>query len=261
MIIFGVVFLILGSFIGYYFGNKMADTGNNETNNTTEEKEETDKEETDAKEDEDKEENDVEKTEDDNVISQELLKDLEKKAELSKYLALDIIFDKEIANVGMSNVLIYNDDESTHMYAAIATYEYYLYKTGKTAEKWTSKKASDGPCYEDGQNGYCYVIDKNEMEKYDKMFFNFGEDIFDGDGYVLLKGDKFYVTDMPYLGGNLSVGTVSAVSATKNIDDSISYVVNYNVEVNDKPGESVDVKYTFKPNDNGDYYLYMVTRV
>ena len=54
-------------------------------------------------------------------------------------------------------------------YMSYLTYNYYLSKTGNKPNKWTSKEASYGPCYKDGQNGYCYVIDKAEMLKYDKM--------------------------------------------------------------------------------------------
>lgn len=160
----------------------------------------------------------------------------------------------------MSNIYVSNDD--MYEYMAYLTYNYYLEKTGNTAKKWSSNDSSYGPCYKGGQNGYCYVIDKTEILKYDKMLFNVGEKLLKGAGYVLLKGDKFYVTDVPYLGGDISSSSMGdVVSVEKNTDKSIDYTVTWNYKLNDgKPIKNINIRFIFKLNGNNEYYLYSAVK-
>ena len=248
MIIFGLAFLILGSFLGFYFGTKMA----NATNEGSKEKVE-EKEEVNDKDDE---------TQEENKVSEALLKDLEKRAELSSRLSLSIVYDQY--DEGLSGVFSENDTEDAYSIESLITYEYYLYKTGIKAKEWSTSDSSYGPCFEQSQNGYCYVVDKAEMLKYDKTMFNIGEKLLNGlEGYTLLKGDKYYVTGIPYGPANAEITDSETVSSVMNDDKSIDLVVKYSID-EDYEGFKANVvnyKYTFKLNADNDYYLYSVYEV
>ena len=192
---------------------------------------------------------------------QDLLDDLERKVNVSNRLSLSMVLGEELYD-GNNKSSIYASNNENYEYMAYLTYNYYLEKTGGTAKKWSSNDSSYGPCYEGGQNGYCYVIDKSEILKYDKMLFNVGEKLLKGSGYVLLKGDKFYVTDIPYLGGDLySVSMKDVVSVVKNNDTTITYIATWNYSLNSgQTVKNIDIKYTFKLNDDNEYYLYSAVK-
>lgn len=197
-----------------------------------------------------------------NSISQDLLDDLERKVVSSNFLSLSMVLGNELFD-GNSLSSIYALNKNEYEYMAYLTYNYYLEKTGNTANKWSSKDSSYGPCFEQGQNGYCYAIDKSEILKYDKMLFNIGENLLlNGDGFALLKGNKFYVTDIPYLGGNIdSSSMVDVVSVEKNADNTITYIATWNYKLTGgKPAKNINIKFTFKSNGANDYYLYSAER-
>ena len=115
------------------------------------------------------------KKDDENNIAFDVLDDLKNKIDVSNVLTLDNVLGSELYQ-GNKSFTIYTENSDSYDYMIYLTYNYYLASTGKTAEKWSSKDSSYGPCYVDGQNGYCYVIDKTEMEKYDKMLFNLNKE-------------------------------------------------------------------------------------
>lgn len=190
------------------------------------------------------------------LISDELRNDLDKKAELSKRLAINIIYDSRLFNSGYKNVISENTD-SIYANLAYATYEYYIYKTGNKRETYTTDDSSLATCYSQANVGYCYVSDKSDILIYEKQFYNMGEKIFDLGDWASIRGDKIFVNSVP--GNNISIETISVVSVTMIEDKSISYVVSYKVGFGSDI-ENVNVNYTFKLNENKDYYLYSVNK-
>ena len=244
MIIFGLVFLILGSFLGFYFGTKMANINNNTSKDNVSVSEE---------------------EKGNGEVSGELLVDLEKKAKLASWYAVDIMYDDVMFNTGLSNIFGENNQDIYYEVAASITYRYYLYKTGAEAESWTTEDITYGPCFEQSQNGYCYVIDKEEILKYDKTMFNIGEKMLGTfDGYALLKNGKYYITDIPYGPASLEVSEGETVSSTMNEDKSIDLVVKYSIEsryTGMDAYKEVNYRYTFKLNQDNEYFLYSVYEV
>ena len=245
-----VVIILFGTCFGggFLIGQKLADKEEdlleeNKKDDKTEEKEET---KTDTPE---KEEEKV-----DNTISDALRKDLDKRVNLTYHFVLSKLrYDdsKEFK-------FVFGEDKSLNDYAyfADATYNYYIYKTGKTIQKWSTNDMSYGPCYKDGQNGYCYPIDKNEILKYEKEYLNMGIKIFDLKvGYSIVKDNKVYVTSVPWDGG-FSTTNNGAMSVERK-DNVIEYCASHSTEMPDgDPNKIINVKYIFKMNTDGNFYLY-----
>lgn len=254
LIVLVVAILVSACFgIGFIAGEKLADK---ENDLLEENKKEEDKEETKTEESEKEEEKEPEKEENkvDNTISDALRKDLDKKVNITERYAGTGFYMNDIN----SKMVIANASEQDYPYFAYATYQYYIYKTGKTIKEWSSKDKNYGPCYVDGQNGYCYPMDKADVLKYEKELYNMGVKIFDlKEGYSIVKGDKVYVTSVPW-NGSLSVEQKNVVSVVKN-NDTIEYIANY-VVGNYVPDESSNVnmtiKYIFKANTDGNFYLH-----
>ena len=190
----------------------------------------------------------------DNTISDALRKDLDKKVNITEHYAGTGFYMNDIN----SKVVIANASEQHYPYFAYATYQYYIYKTGKTIKEWSSKDKNYGPCYVGGQNGYCYPMDKADVLKYEKELYNMGVKIFDlKEGYSIVKGDKVYVTSVPW-NGSLSVEQKNVVSVVKN-NDTIEYIANYvvgNYVPDASSNANMTIKYIFKANTDGNFYLH-----
>ena len=230
--------------VGFLLGEKLA------------EKEEDILEETNNGDKEEKEESKEESKEEqaDNTISDALRKDLDKKVNLTT----DFVVSELRYNESNEYKFVFGEDKSLNDYAyfAFATYNYYIYKTGKTIQKWSTNDMSYGPCYKDGQNGYCYPIDKNEILKYEKEYLNMGIKIFDlKEGYSIVKDNKVYVTSVPW-GGGFSATNNGAMSVERK-DNVIEYCASHSTEMSDgAPNKIINVKYIFKMNTDGNFYLY-----
>jgi len=242
---------------------------NNNEKSTNKEDDKTEQENVDKKEDEkddkiDSEENtdkpEEQEKEDDNTISQELRRDLDKRAELSKFLAMLLIFKDDTTSVIAENT---GNDYEIDAEIANITYDYYIYKSGKEKQKYVSYDSNFSTCYDQAQNGYCYVGDKEEVLKYEKEFFNLGEKVFKLNVYAVTKNDKIYVTPVALGGSIQNLETISVVSVTKNADKSISYVVNYYIgaTLGGVKNQNINVNYTFKLNNEGNYYLYAISKI
>lgn len=190
----------------------------------------------------------------DNTISQELRKDLDKKVDLNAHFVGTGIYTGNIKNIVAENTDVYD-------YLAYITYQYYIYKTGTTIDKWSTSDSSYGQCYKNSQNGYCYPIDKTSILQYEKELYNIGEDVFDVvDGYSIVKGNKVYVTDVPW-NDSLKVEQKNVVSVVKN-NDVIEYTATYAVGTYDvNETQNMTIKYLFKANEDGNYYLYSFEKV
>lgn len=241
-----VVLILFGTCFGggFLIGQKLADKEEdlleeNKKDDKTEEKEET---KTDAPE---KEEEKV-----DNTISDALRKDLDKKVDLTRQFVVTGLYYKKGGE--LKNII--NENVDAYSYFAYATYNYYLYKTGDKQEQYTTKDPSLATCYDQAQNGYCFVASKANIEKYNKELYNVSMDAFNLGDWTTTKGDKIYVTPVPW-NGAVSSQTDSVVSVVRN-GDTIEYVAKQSIKDYDKVIFNVDVKYIFKANEDGNFYLH-----
>lgn len=239
LIVLVVAVLVSACFgVGFMLGAKLADTEDEILEDSEKD------EDTESKEEKTEEEEKV-----DNTISDALRKDLDKKVDLSyHFVVTGLYLDKN----DIKNVFAENKD--AYSYFANATYNYYIYKTGAKEEKYSTKDASLPTCYEQSQNGYCYVVSKEMIIKYNKEMYNVSMDAFNLGDWTLTKGDKVYVTDVPWNGAYFTEKT-GVISVTKN-NDTIEYVASHSIGLNADEKENMNVKYIFKANEDGNFYLH-----
>lgn len=244
LIVLVVAILVSACFgIGFIAGEKLAEK---ENDILEEDKKEETKEETKTDEPE-KEEEKV-----DNTISDALRKDLDKKVDLTYHFVVTGLYVNKPGSVDVKNIFAENVD--AYPYFANATYDYYIYKTGAKKEKYSTKDASLPTCYEDSQNGYCYVVSKEMIVKYNKEMYNVSMDAFNLGDWTATRGDKVYVTGVPWNGGYNTEKT-GVISVTKN-NDTIEYVASHTIELNGDDKKSTNIKYIFKTNEDGNFYLH-----
>lgn len=244
LIVLVVAILVSACFgIGFIAGEKLAER---ENDILEEDKKEETKEETKTDEPE-KEEEKV-----DNTISDALRKDLDKKVDLTYHFVVTGLYVNKPGSVDVKNIFAENVD--AYPYFANATYDYYIYKTGAKKEKYSTKDASLPTCYEDAQNGYCYVVSKEMIVKYNKEMYNVSMDAFNLGDWTTTKGDKVYVTPTPW-NGAYSTEKTGVISVTKN-NDTIEYVASHSIELNGDDKKSTNIKYIFKTNEDGNFYLH-----
>lgn len=178
----------------------------------------------------------------------ELRKDLDKKVELtSNFIVSGLYLNDDEMKYKI------NENIDAYPYLAEATYKYYLYKTGSQAEKYTTNDSSFSTCYEQAQNGYCYVVSKAEIEKYNKELYNISMDAFNLGDWTTTKEDKIYITPVPW---NSSYSIVLLeVSSVERGWNSIEYVAEYSIQEGNKELDIIKVKYIFEKNTDGNYYL------
>ena len=242
LIVLVVAILLSACFgIGFIAGEKLAEK---ENDILEEDKKDENKEETKTDEPE-KEEEKV-----DNTISNALRKDLDKKVDLTRQFVVTGLYYKKGGE--LKNII--NENVDAYSYFAYATYNYYLYKTGDKQEQYTTKDPSLATCYDQAQNGYCFVASKANIEKYNKELYNVSMDAFNLGDWTTTKGDKIYVTPVPW-NGAVSSQTDSVVSVVRN-GDTIEYVAKQSIKDYDEVIFNVDVKYVFKANEDGNFYLH-----
>lgn len=238
LIVLVVVILVSTCFgIGFIVGEKLAEKENDVL-------EEENKEETKTEEPE-KEEEKV-----DNTISDALRKDLDKKVDLTRHFVISGLQYKKEGE--LKNII--NENTHAYSYFAYATYKYYLYKTGDKQEKYTTKDSSLPTCYDQAQNGYCYVASKANIEKYNKELYNVSMEAFNLGDWTTTKGDKIYVTPVPWNGADSSQ-TDSVISVVKN-GDTIEYVAKQSILRYEDVLGDMTIKYIFKTNEDGNFYLH-----
>lgn len=191
-----------------------------------------------------------------NTISVELRADLDKKVSLTAhYVTTALTYDANTVN----NVFSKNEDD--YDYFALRTYDYYLYKTGATKEKYSTKDAKLSTCYEQSQNGYCYVVDKTMLLKYNQELYNVSADAFNTGMYTTTRDDKIYVTPIPWNGADTT--KVTEVVSVEKKDDVIEYVAKHTISeyTSQSDGIEMTIKYIFKVNNDGNYYLYSFEKI
>lgn len=244
LIVLVVAILVSACFgIGFIAGEKLAEK---ENDILEEDKKEETKEETKTDEPE-KEEEKV-----DNTISDALRKDLDKKVDLTYHFVVTGLYVNKPGSVDVKNIFAENKD--AYSYFANATYNYYIYKTGAKKEKYSTKDASLPTCYEQSQNGYCYVVSKDMIVKYNKEMYNVSMDAFNLGDWTSTRGDKVYVTPTPW-NGAYSTEKTGVISVTKN-NGTIEYVASHSIELNAGDKQSMNIKYIFKTNEDGNFYLH-----
>lgn len=241
--VLGIAILVAGCFgIGFILGEK------SESNEEEKEVLDDSQEETDGKE-ESEEEDEL-----DNTISDVLRKDLDKKVELTTQFVVTGLYAEKSETI--KNV--FNENKDAEAYFAFATYNYYLYKTGAKRETYTTKDSNFPTCYEDAQDGYCLVAPKAEIEKYNKELYNANMNIFNLGDWTTTKGDKVYFASVPW-NGAYETKTDSVVSVVRN-NDVIEYTAKQSIYL-DNLLETMTIKYIFKINENGNFYLYSFEKI